>query len=110
MMYKVEQTNQFKKWLDGLDTLQRKSMQKLIIKLEIFGYMLTIDDSKKVSGSKYKLRELRCKKFGNRAYYFFFGDKIYICLNGGDKTTQKRDIKQAEIMAKNIIQGGYDYE
>ena len=109
-MYTVKKTKQFNKWLEALDSPQRKSMQKLIIKLEIFGYMLTADDSKKVTGSKYKLKELRCTKFGNRAYYFFFGDKIYICLNGGDKTTQKRDIKQAEMMAKNIIQEGYNDE
>ena len=75
-MYTVKKTKQFNKWLEALDSPQRKSMQKLIIKLEIFGYMLTADDSKKVTGSKYKLKELRCTKFGNRVYYFFFGDKI----------------------------------
>ncbi|MBK2027409.1 type II toxin-antitoxin system RelE/ParE family toxin [Allofrancisella guangzhouensis] len=105
-MYKVKYTKQFQKWLEGLNNIQRKSIEKLIVKLEIFGYMLTTDDSKQVKGSKCKLRELRCKKFGNRAYYFFYGNEIYICLNGGDKTTQKRDIKQAESIAKDIIQGG----
>ncbi len=110
VMYKVKKTKQFNKWLENLIPIEKKSMEKLIIKLEVFGYMLTTDDSKKVTGSKYKLRELRCKTYGNRAYYFFYGDKIYICVNGGDKTTQKRDIKQAEVIAKKIIKGDYDYE
>jgi len=52
-MYTVKKTKQFNKWLESLDSPQRKSMQKLIIKLEIFGYMLTADDSKKVTGSNF---------------------------------------------------------
>ena len=34
-MYTVKKTKQFNKWLEALDSPQRKSMQKLIIKLEI---------------------------------------------------------------------------
>ena len=98
-MYKVEFSKTFIKWLKKLPQEHKLSMLDLINLLELRGYKLTLPFSKKISGSKNGLMELRCNKFANRAYYIFFKDDIYICLNGGKKSTQDKDIKQAEKMA-----------
>jgi len=102
-MYKVDLGKTFIKWLSKLPQEQKLSMLDLINLLEIRGYKLTLPYSKKISGSKNGLMELRCNKFANRAYYFFLKNEIYICLNGGGKSTQKKDIKQAEKIASKKL-------
>lgn len=39
---------------------------------------------------------------GYRVYYTRRGEVIYLLLIGGDKSTQRRDIKRAIIMARSI--------
>ena len=39
---------------------------------------------------------------GFRLYYTRVGDVVYLLLLGGDKSTQKRDIKQAIELARAI--------
>ena len=39
---------------------------------------------------------------GYRAYFTRRGDVVYLLLLGGDKSTQKRDIKRAKDMARAI--------
>ena len=39
---------------------------------------------------------------GYRAYFTRHGDVIYLLLLGGDKSTQKRDIKRAKEMARAL--------
>ena len=39
---------------------------------------------------------------GYRAYYTRRGDVVYLLLMGGDKSTQKRDIKRAIAMAQSL--------
>jgi putative addiction module killer protein len=40
---------------------------------------------------------------GYRIYFTRKGAVIYLLLTGGDKSTQKRDIKRAKQMAQNLI-------
>ena len=39
---------------------------------------------------------------GYRIYFTRKGEVIYLLLTGGDKSTQKRDIKRAKQMAQNL--------
>ncbi len=39
---------------------------------------------------------------GYRVYYSRVGDVVYLLLCGGDKSTQKRDIKQAKALLKSL--------
>lgn len=39
---------------------------------------------------------------GYRVYYTRRGDVVYLLLMGGDKSTQKRDIKRAIAMAQSL--------
>jgi putative addiction module killer protein len=39
---------------------------------------------------------------GYRVYFTRVGDTVYLLLAGGDKTSQKRDIKTAIAMAKTL--------
>ncbi len=43
---------------------------------------------------------------GYRVYYTRRGDVVYLLLLGGDKSTQKRDIKRAKELAKTIGREG----
>jgi putative addiction module killer protein len=40
---------------------------------------------------------------GYRAYFTRRGTVVYFLLLGGDKSTQKRDIKRAQTMARTLI-------
>jgi putative addiction module killer protein len=39
---------------------------------------------------------------GWRMYYVHRGDIIVLMLGGGDKSTQQRDIRQAQLLAKEV--------
>jgi len=39
---------------------------------------------------------------GYRAYFTRRGDVVYLLLLGGDKSTQKRDVKRAKEMARTL--------
>lgn len=42
---------------------------------------------------------------GYRAYFTRHGEVVYFLLLGGDKSTQKRDVKRAKEMARALPQG-----
>jgi putative addiction module killer protein len=43
---------------------------------------------------------------GYRLYYRHYRSVIYLLLSGGDKSTQKRDIKRAIRMARTVREEG----
>lgn len=47
---------------------------------------------------------------GYRVYYLNRGDELVILLGGGDKQSQRRDIKNALELARDIRERGYDEE
>ena len=107
-MFKVIYTSEFSDWLKKIENKEFDSIIKLINQLKREGFMLTEPYSKKIKGSKCKLRELRCMRFNNRVYYFLEENKLYVCLLGGKKTTQTKDIKKAENIAKDIKDKNYE--
>ena len=96
-MYKIELTEEFSNWLDKLqDSKVRKIIVKRIrtISLGTFGDVHSLDNG---------LFEARIHNGpGYRLYFVNRGQRIIIMLCGGDKSTQKRDIKTARDMAKEI--------
>ena len=101
--YKIILASSAEKFLKSLVSEQKILMYDLIGMLARLGYELDYPYSKKVHTKKNKIYELRCTKFGNRLYYFFHGDKIYIATNGGKKSTQKKDIELADKITSKLI-------
>lgn len=95
-MIEVRKTDVFLKWLTSLKDIQAQlRIQKRIDRLSVglFG------DAKFFSG----IGELRIEYGpGYRVYFVKQGNTVVILLSGGDKSTQKKDIKQAIDMAKEV--------
>lgn len=94
--FEIRQTEEFQSWLAGLsDVRAQERINKRIAQLEggLLGdvkFFLGIGEVRIDCGPKYRL-------------YFVRRDKVLIVLlYGGDKSTQRRDIERAAIMAKDI--------
>lgn len=97
MHYEIEKTEMFDRWLKGLR--DRKAVLAIAARLDIaklgnFGDVETVSDG---------ISEMRIFVGpGYRLYYTIKNAKIILLLCGGDKSTQKRDIKKAKEMIKII--------
>ena len=60
--------------------------------------LLKLKDSDDVGQSKLRIHYGP----GYRAYFTRRGDVVYFLLLGGDKSTQKRDVKRAKEMARTL--------
>jgi putative addiction module killer protein len=88
--FKLENNKEpVKEWLDSLDSLTRKRIYARLLRLEENNY-----GDCKVLG---EISELRFK-FGSgyRVYFAEIDKVIVLLLTGGDKKTQKKDIKKAK--------------
>lgn len=96
---KVKRTDQFDAWLDGLqDEVGKAAINDRIDRLEggNFGDVHPIEDAP-------GLYELRIHVGpGYRVYFINVGNTIVLLLLGGDKSTQKADIKAAKNMLDDI--------
>ena len=84
----------FIEWLNSLDKATKARIQSRLTRLleNNFG------DHKKIDSD---ISELRCKfGAGYRIYYTEIDNIIILLINGGDKSTQQKDI----LEAKNILQ------
>ena len=94
-MYKVLQTETYKKWFKKLrDNLAKQNITMRIERLKLGNF----GDSKTVGDGVFELRIDVGK--GYRVYFKNTGNEIVILLVGGDKSTQDEDIKTAKKMAK----------
>ncbi len=94
-MYKVEKTNYFNKWLNGIKDFRAKiKIVKLIDKMEDgnFGDVKPVGEG--ISESRIHYGP------GYRVYFIQKGNKIIILLCGGDKSTQQKDIEKAKELKK----------
>lgn len=98
-MIVVQQTDEFEEWLDGLaDRTARKSVVRRILQIEggLLGKTRSLGD---------KVGEIKIDYGpGYRLYYTKVGLIVIILLCGGDKGSQKRDIKKAKNLAA-MVQG-----
>jgi putative addiction module killer protein len=96
-MNTINQTSEFSDWLNGLSDLKaRAKIVARIRRAELgnFGEFKVLDDG--VSELKIDFGP------GYRVYFAREGRVVYLLLCGGDKSTQKADIKRAKAMWKQI--------
>lgn len=96
-MYEVETTGEFDAWLENI----RDGKTRMLIakRIDVMS-----------SGSLGETRSLGNGLFeakirygpGYRLYFVNQGKRIIVLLCGGDKSTQKQDIKKAEELAKGL--------
>jgi len=97
MMYLVERTDDFDKWLKKLR--DKTAIARIVtrikkIELGILGEVKPLKD---------KLCEIKLDYGpGYRLYYTKRGDLIILLIIGGDKSTQERDIKKAKELLKKM--------
>jgi putative addiction module killer protein len=99
-MFTIQQTEAFQIWLDGLK--DRRAQIRIVARLrQAEGGNL--GDWAPVEG---EVSEFRIDYGpGYRLYFVRRGRVILVLLNGGDKSTQKRDIRRAIKLAAEIGAG-----
>ncbi|WP_433910369.1 type II toxin-antitoxin system RelE/ParE family toxin [Sphingomonas yabuuchiae] len=97
MTYDVELTSTFKAWLDGL-TDQRGQRAIAIRLFRAEQGLLGVNRSLGNGISEMKIDVGP----GYRLYYTIRGQTVLFMLHGGDKSTQKRDVKTARKLAEGI--------
>ncbi|MFN3590855.1 MAG: type II toxin-antitoxin system RelE/ParE family toxin [Thermaurantiacus sp.] len=97
MAITVETTEAFDTWLDNLaDARGREAIAMRIVRLQsgLMGDAASVGD---------QVSELRIHHGpGYRVYFTRRGQRIVILLCGGEKGSQKRDIKRAKDMAAEL--------
>lgn len=94
-MIEIKTTAEFYRWYKGLESTTHNRVMVRMRRLSEGN----AGDCKNIGGG---LCELRCRFAGGvRIYYTWKGESIVLLLAGGNKSTQKRDIKEArEILAR----------
>lgn len=93
----IEQTEEFASWLKSLRDI--KARAKISARLRI-AQLGNLGDCQPVGEG---VSEMRIHFGpGYRVYFMRTGDIVYLLLLGGDKSSQKRDIKSAVEMAKSL--------
>jgi putative addiction module killer protein len=96
-MMDIRKTDEFSKWLDGLNDIQARA--RVLVRIERLA-MRNPGDVKAVSEG---VSELRIHYGpGYRVYYKQRGSELVFLLAGGDKGSQARDIKTALRLARNL--------
>lgn len=103
--WKVEVTDEFKAWWDGLTVAEQMSIGTGIELLVEVGPNLSFPHSSKVNGSRHSaMRELRVQHQGRpyRVLYIFDPRRAAILLLGGDKTGDDRWYEKNVPLADRI--------
>jgi putative addiction module killer protein len=96
-MNTINSTEEFDQWIDGLADLKARAAVYLRIKraeMGNFGEYKVLEDG--ISEMKVDVGQ------GYRVYFAREGRVVYLLLCGGNKSTQKADIKRAKTMWKAI--------
>lgn len=96
-MYTVRQTEEFQTWLDDLSDKRAQIRIAARLRLAEAG---SLGDWASVGG---QVSELRVDFGpGYRLYFTRRGNLLIIMLAGGDKSSQKRDIRRAQKIASEL--------
>lgn len=97
MPYDVQLTPDFEGWLDGLtDPLGKRAIATRLVRIAAG----LLGDTKSLGDG---VSEVRVDVGpGYRLYYTMRGRTVVFMLNGGDKSSQRRDIKTARKLAEGI--------
>ena len=96
-MYNIETTELFDNWLKNI---QNGKTQKVIVKRIRTMSLGSLGETKSLENGLFEAK--RGYGPGFRLYFVNKGVKIIVLLCGGNKSTQKQDIKNAREMAKEI--------
>jgi len=96
-MIEVQKTDTFANWIDSLrDQRAVAAILRRIARMErgLFGDVEPVGEG---------VSELRIDQGpGYRVYFIKTGKTVVVLLCGGDKSTQKKDIKAAKALARNL--------
>lgn len=96
-MFTVRLTQEFQDWLDALKDLRARVRIAARLRLAEAG---NLGDWKPVGG---EVSEMRVDFGpGYRLYFTRRGGILIVMLAGGDKSTQARDIKRAQLILKEL--------
>ena len=96
-MFTVRQTQEFQDWLDALKDLRAQVRIAARLRLAEAG---SLGDWKAVGG---EVSEMRVDVGpGYRLYFTRRGGILIVMLAGGDKSTQAKDIKRAQLILKEL--------
>lgn len=96
-MIEIRKTVTFAKWIDGLSDIRARAL--ILVRIE----RLAAGNPGDIKPVGENVTEMRIDYGpGYRVYYKKTGKTIVVILAGGDKRTQKRDIKKAHELAKNL--------
>jgi len=98
-MWELHLLPKVKKWLDDLNKSHRDHLVQLIAILQEYGNELKMPTVKNIGKGLYELRDT---DYGYRIYFCYHGKQIVVGLVGGNKTSQKRDIKTATQLIKDL--------
>ena len=94
-MFQIIESEPFKTWINHL----RDKTAKLRINSRLEKVKLgSLGDVKPVGGGVSEMRIHYAK--GYRVYFILIAQVVLVLLCGGDKSNQKKDIKQAKVLAK----------
>ena len=106
MKYEIETTNIFDEWVAGLkDKTAANRIMTRIYRIENGNF----GDHKDLGSALFELRLFFGP--GYRMYYTIKGSNIVLLLLGGDKSSQKKDIKNARAVMASLEETddeGYD--
>ncbi len=97
MSWNIRYLESVEKWLSSLPKTHLKSLAKELRLLELCGSELRLPHSKSLGLGLFELRE---RQFGLRVYYLYAESRAVVMLQGGDKSTQEKDIKKAKVLLK----------
>ncbi|MCK3657585.1 hypothetical protein A4G18_02335 [Pasteurellaceae bacterium Pebbles2] len=98
-MYIIEETEIFSEWLDNLK--DQMAVVAIVARIER-AKLGNFGDHKSVGDGIYEMRITKGK--GYRLYYGQKGEITYLLTNGGDKSTQAKDIALAKQLWEQIKQ------
>lgn len=96
MIIDIIQTEEFKDWLDSLDSKEQSLVVLRLMRISKHGHF---GDTKFIDSN---LAELRWKN-GIRVYFTKLSNTKLIILLGGKKNAQKKDIKKARILIERYV-------
>jgi putative addiction module killer protein len=97
-MAQVQQTEEFEAWFDSLN--DRDAQRRIDARINAIQTADHFGNAKRLSS---RVSELKIDVGpGYRLYYTMRGPVVVILLCGGDKSSQKRDVKRAEKLASTL--------
>lgn len=97
MKYEIVTTNIFDEWLTGVKDMQHRA--RIISRFDHI-QLGNLGDHKKLDENLFELRFFFGPGF--RIYFTIKSEKVVFLLCGGDKSTQKKDIKKARTIINEL--------